>query len=198
MAEKYDLILSAEERFAREVALAVIVTAPISVWQSLIPFMFVFDFLRRQTTTRRYKEYFMFPRSLAIDTARDILEGQDKADRLSGIGPEVEARLNRIGLYSPAIHQRQMEVIDMLADHYLKLFKASGDTYEELIKNAYGNRHDFLAFTGQLAGSEESLDKAILEKVGGNEKVREKILAEREQVKRLTEKKVDQIFQPKE
>jgi hypothetical protein len=196
MAEKYNLILSAEERFAREVALSVIVTAPVSVWHCLIPFMFVFDFLRRQTTTRRYTEYFMFPRKLALDVARDILEGLDKADRLSDTDPEVEARLNRIELYSPAIHQRQMEVIDMLVDHYLKLLKTSGDTYEELINNAYGNRHDFLAFLGQLAESDESLDKAILEKVGGNEKVREKILAEREQVKRLTEKKVDQIFQP--
>lgn len=196
MAEKYDLILSAEERFAREVAIAVIVTAPVSVWHCLIPFMFIFDFLRRQTTTRRYTEYFMFPRKLAINAARDILEGLDKADNLSGIGPEVEARLNRIELYSPAIHQRQMEVIDILVDHYLKLLKASGDTYEELIKNTYGNRHDFVAFIGQLAESEESLNKAILERVGGNERVREKILAERDQVKRLTEKKVDQIFQP--
>ena len=43
--DKYDIILSAEEQFAREVTLGVIVTRPLTLWHSIIPGMFVIDFL---------------------------------------------------------------------------------------------------------------------------------------------------------
>jgi hypothetical protein len=59
--EKYEMILFAEEALARQVALGVIVTSPLTVWHYLIPFMFIFDFLRRNTILRRYAKHFLFP-----------------------------------------------------------------------------------------------------------------------------------------
>ena len=35
--EKYTIIVNAEEQFAREVTLGVIVTRPLTVWHSIIP-----------------------------------------------------------------------------------------------------------------------------------------------------------------
>ena len=77
--EKYDLILAAEEQFAREVTLGVIVQRPLTVWQYLIPGMFIIDFLRRGSAIRQYTRHFMYPRKLAIDTAQATIQGQDEA-----------------------------------------------------------------------------------------------------------------------
>jgi hypothetical protein len=194
MVEKYEMILDAEEAFARQVALGVIVTTPQSVWSYLIPFMFIFDFLRRGTTIRRFTQHFMFPRKLTIHAAQDILTGEERAKRLSAIGPEIEGWLNPLSLYSTAIYEKQMEVIDLLAEHYLKLLEADGDTYIALIKNSYGNRQKYEAYLSQMATAEEELDRAIIEKLGQNEKLREKLSAERQQVKRLSEKRADLVF----
>lgn len=195
MGKKYDMILAAEEAFARQVALGVIVTTPQSVWHYLIPFMFVLDFLRRNATIRHYTKHFMFPRKLAIDAARDILEGEERAKRLSEIDPVLEAWLNNLNLYSLAIHKKQKEVVHLVVEHYLKLLKAGGESYSALVRSGYDNRQSYEAYLSGIAKAEEELDRAIIEKLGESEKLRVKILAERRQVKRLNEKKVDQIYQ---
>lgn len=195
MDNKYDMIVAAEEAFARQVALGVIVTTPQSVFHYLIPFMFIFDFLRRNATIRQYTKHFMFPRKLAIDAAQEILEGQEKAKRVSEIEPEIQAWLSELTLFSLAIQQKQMQVIHLLIEHYMKLLQADGDTYNALIWNGYDNRQTYEAYLSQLSAAEEELDRAIIEELGETEKLREKILAEREQVRRLCEKRVNQIFQ---
>jgi hypothetical protein len=195
MDSKYGLILAAEEAFARQVALGVIVTMPQSAFHYLIPFMFIFDFLRRSSTTRHYTKHFLVPRRLAVDAAQDILGGEDRTKRLSAIEPQIKAWLNGLKLYSSAVQQKQMDVIHLLVEHYMKLLQVNGETYNALVRNGYDNRQNYEAHLSQLTAEEEGLDKAILEELGQNEKLRQKLRAEREQVKRLSEKRLDQIFQ---
>ena len=73
--EKYNLILSAEEQFAREVTLGAIVAKPPSAFFYLIPGMFIIDYLRRGSAIRKYSKHFMFPRKLAVDAALSIIQG---------------------------------------------------------------------------------------------------------------------------
>jgi hypothetical protein len=61
--KKKALVLDGEESFARAVALGVIVKRPPSAWHFLLPGMFLFDFLRRSSETRRYSDLFLFPES---------------------------------------------------------------------------------------------------------------------------------------
>jgi len=195
MNNKYDMILAAEEAFARQVALGVIVTMPQSAFHYMIPFMFIFDFLRRNVTVRHYTKHFLVPRRLALDAAQDIFGGKDRTKRLSEIEPQIKAWLNGLKLYSPAVQQKQMDVIHLLVEHYMKLLQVNGDTYNALIRNGYDNRQNYEAHLSQLTAEEEGLDRAILEELGQNEKLRQKLRAEREQVKRLGGKRIDQIFQ---
>ena len=195
MNNKYDMILAAEEAFARQVALGVIVTMPQSAFHYMIPFMFIFDFLKRSVTVRHYTRHFLVPRRLALDAAKYILEGYDRTKRLSEIEPQIKAWLNGLKLYSPAVQEKQMDVIHLLVEHYMKLLRVNGDTYNALIRNGYDNRQNYEAHLSQLTAQEEGLDRAILEELGQNEKLRQKLRAEREQVKRLSGKRIDQIFQ---
>jgi hypothetical protein len=195
MANKYDMILAAEEAFARQVALGVIVTTPQSAFHYLIPFMFIFDFLRRTATIRHYSRHFLFPRRLALDAAQDILGGEDRRERLSAIEPQIQAWLNGLKLRSSAVQQKQMDVIHLLVDHYMNLLQVNGDTYNALILNGYDNRQNYEAHLSRLAAEEEGLDRAVFEELGQDEKLRQKLRSEREQVKRLSEKGMDRIFQ---
>ncbi|MBW1997426.1 MAG: NF038143 family protein [Deltaproteobacteria bacterium] len=194
MESKHAIILAEEEAFARQVALGVIIFTPQSVFHYLIPFMFVLDFLRRNTTIRNYTKHFMFPRRLAIDAAMDILRGEERTKRVSEIGPHIEAWLAELKLPSASIRCAQMEVIDLLVDHYMILLQAQGDTFNELIRSAYQSRYRYQEFLDRYTSKEEELDRAILEYLGGSEKLREKFALERTQFKRLSEKRLDQIF----
>jgi hypothetical protein len=160
--EKYDMILSAEEALARQVALGVIVTNPLSVWHYLIPFMFIFDFLRRGSIMRRYARLFMFPRKLAMDAARDIIEGEDQRERLSWVEEEIKVWLETLDLYSQSLEAAHMKVAKVLIDHYTKLLQTEGDTYNDLVKNAYMSQSNYQAHLSQLKALEQEVDRAII------------------------------------
>jgi hypothetical protein len=194
MVTKYEMILSAEEALARQVALGVVVTTPQSVWHYLIPFMFIFDFLRRSSTMRRYTQHFMFPRKLAMDAARDIIEGEDQKERLSWTEEEIKVWLETLNLYSLSLQAAQMKVVTQLMDHYTKLLQTEGDTYYDLVRNAYMSQSDYQAHLSQLKALEQEVDRAIIEKLGETETLREKLLAEEEQLERMRQKRLDEIF----
>jgi hypothetical protein len=194
MAEQYDLMLSAEESLARQVALGVIVMQPLTVWHYLIPFMFIFDFLRRTVTIRRYTQHFMFPRKLAMDAARDILGGEAREENRVSVGNDIKGWLNSLDLYSDALYEAQMKMIDLLVDHYAKLLQVEGNTYDELVRNAYTSGVDYGAHLSLLTSVEKEVDRAIMERLGETERLRGKILAEQEQLERMRQKDMERIF----
>ena len=143
MKSKYDMILSAEESFAREVALGVHITKSLTVWHYLIPGMFIIDFLKRGSGIKRYSHHFMFPRKLALDVARAITQGEEKPQRLLEAEGEIKTWLNSLNLYSEGLMRSQMTTVDLLVYHYERLLKAEGDSYYYLIENAYTSRENY-------------------------------------------------------
>ena len=192
--EKYNLILAAEEQFAREVTLGVIVTRPLTVWHYMIPGMFIIDFLRRGTAIRRYSKHFMYPRKLALDAARAIAEGEDKPSTALHFEEDVSQWLNALKLYSPELVQSHLELIDVLVEHYTKLLSAEGNAFYLLIEHAYQNRHNFTAFIDRITAAEKAVDEKVIEKLGGDEKVKAKILAEQQQIEKRRQKILEDVF----
>ena len=192
--DKYEMITAAERQFAREVTLGVIVQRPLSVWHYLLPGMFIIDFLRRTSAISRYTKHFMFPRQLAIDAARHLLQGYDESAENSRIAAEIEKWLNSLHLYSTRLASAQQHAIDVMIDHYTKLLSAEGGSYLELIENAYGSREAYEAHVRELASSEAEIDQAIIEKMGSNEKLKEKLRLEAQQVELRRQKTLENIF----
>jgi len=192
--DRYHMIVAAEEQFAREVTLGVIVQRPMTVWHYIIPGMFIIDYLRRGSAISQYTKHFMFPRKLALDAARALLEGQDKTSVTSQIEDDISTWLNSLNLYSQELLHAQTVVVDLLMDHYFKLLKTDGDTYLFLIKNAYKNRGDFKALINELTSAEEEVDGKIIEKIGKNKNLKEKLLAEQQQVAKRRQNIMDKIF----
>jgi hypothetical protein len=192
--DKYDIILSDEEQFAREVTLGVIVQQPLTGWFYLMPGMFIIDFLRRTTAIRRYTKHFMFPRRLAIDAARDLLKGYDKAAVSSRIVAEIENWLNSLHLYSPQLAEAQKHAVDLLITHYSKLLDAEGNSHHELIENAYRSCEAYEAHVSDLTSAEAQIDRSIIEKIGNNEKLKKKLQMEARQVEIGRKKILQNIF----
>jgi hypothetical protein len=192
--EKKQIIANAEEQFAREVTLGVIVQKPPPVWQTLIPGMFIIDFLRRSSAIRQYTKYFMFPRKLAMDTAQALAGGQDKAAINSRIDAEIANRLNALHLFSPELARLQKVVVDFLIDHYRKLFEAEGYSYYDLIRSAYASRDEYEEHLHRLSSAEKELDRAIIERLGNNHALREKLQTEEQQIRKRRQKILDEIF----
>ena len=192
--EKYDIIVNAEQQFAREVTLGVIVTRPLTMWHYIIPGFFIIDYLRRGSVIRQYTRHFMFPRRLAMDAAVSEIQGGDIDAPESDLATEITNWLQPLGLYSPDLVKAHIDLVEILAAHYLKLLKTDGETMNQMIEQAYQNSDDFKQFIRTATAAENEVDRQVIEQLGGDEKVKEKIAAEQEQIARRRQKIMDQVF----
>lgn len=192
--KKYNRILNAEESFARGVALSVVVHRPLTVWHYMIPFMFIYDFLRRTGVINRYTKVFMFPRKLAIEAAREMGAGGKKETVLSRVGKDIQNWLRSLQLYSAELHRNQMKIVELLIGHYSKLLAADGDSFNDLVRGAYASRGLYEDYLFQLAAAEREVDQALIGRTAGDPEIRAKVRAEEEQVQRIRNNRVTEIF----
>jgi hypothetical protein len=192
--DKYDIIENAEQQFAREVTLGVIVTRPLTTWHYIIPGFFIIDFLRRGSAIRQYTKHFMFPRKLAMDTAVSEMQGENKESISSELEDNIRIWLESLNLYSPDLVKAHVVLIEMLAAHYLKLLNSDGDTFNLLIEMAYQSRDNFKQFIETITLAENEVDRQAIEQLGGQEKVKEKILAEQQQIAKRRQKILEEVF----
>ena len=191
---KYELILTAEKQFAREVTLGVIVQQPLSVWHYLMPGMFIIDFLRRTSAISRYTKHFMFPRNLALDAARGLSSGAEKAVIDRHLDDDIKQWLNSLNLYSTELARAQKASLNVLVDHYTKLLNAEGTSYHELIEKAYPSRAAFENHLRALTTAENEIDLAIIAEAGESEKLKEKLQLEAQQVTKRRNKILEDIY----
>jgi hypothetical protein len=192
--DKYDIIVAAEQQFAREVTLGVIVTRPLTVWHTIIPGFFIIDFLRRGSAIRQYTKHFMFPRKLAMDAAAAEMQGEIEESTNPDLADNVRIWLESLNLYSPDLVKAHVDLIGILAVHYLKLLNADGDTMYLLIENAYQYTENFKQFIETITPAENEVDRQVIEQLGGNEEVKEKIMAEQQQIAKRRQKILEEVF----
>jgi len=192
--KKKALVLDGEESFARAVALGVIVKRPLSAWHFLLPGMFLFDFLRRSSETKRYSELFLFPRRLALNGAIDLLRGEERKGVCSQIEERIKQWLISLKLYSDRILRSHMGVITLLVDHYTKLLRTEEGSYHGLIQQAYATRDDYQTFLTELSAAEREVDQAVAEFHGGSPEIWQRLQAEQVQVEELRKKEIKLIF----
>jgi hypothetical protein len=69
-------------------------------------------------------------------------------------------------IYSDTIRQQQIKEVDLLIEHYGRLLNAEGDYYDDLARNAYGNRQNYLIFHEQLKSIEKKVSDAARQTLG--------------------------------
>ena len=192
--DKYDIIMNAEQQFAREVTLGVIVTRPLTAWHTIIPGFFIVNFLRRGSAIRQYTKHFMFPRKLAMDAAVAEMQGEKKESICVKLKDNIRIWLESLKLYSPDLAGAHVVLIEILTTHYRKLLDAEGNTFYLLLEHAYQHRNNFNQFIETITSAENEVDRQVIEQLGGEEKVKDKILAEQQQIAKRRQKILEKVF----
>jgi len=159
---KHENILTQERALAKTVASAVIGQSPVTVWDILIPIVFVFNVLKFKRAREIFALNFLFTKKLALQGAFDMIKtGQSREDVLAQIRHRTSEILasDKKGIYSIKIRQKQMREIELLLDHYCRLLNADGKDYGSMVRNAYLTRKDYVAFSKQLEGIEKEVNR---------------------------------------
>jgi len=163
LKRKFDLVLSREQRLARSVALSAGKPKPFSVWEVMIPLIFIFGYLRAKEEREVFAQNLLFTKKTALEAAYEMLRSdQSRASVLSAVKSKTDHLLATApqGLYSEDIRGEQLQEIDLLMEHYCKLIQAEGEDYASLVINAYGTKESYTAFQQTLESAEQRVTQA--------------------------------------
>ena len=169
--KKYDIILGRETNHARMVALQVIKPKPLSVWEVLIPILFILGYLRSKEQREVFAQNLLFTKKLALQAAFDMIrKGQSRDTVELQIKKKTDELLTALpgDVYSEAIRREQLKEINLLIDHYRKLIGAEGQDYPSLVISAYQDTDAYLSFQEELKRAELNVTRAAHQTLGGN------------------------------
>ena len=171
LKKKYDIILSHETAIARSVALATIKPRPFSVWEVLIPIIFIFGYMKSKETREVFAQNVLFTKKMALQAAVDMFKkGDTREAGMERIRSKTKDMIDSIpdGIYSDEIRQEQLKEMGLLVDHYCRLLESTGDDYDSLVINAYQTPEKLVNFYERLQKAEDGVGRAAQNTLGGN------------------------------
>jgi hypothetical protein len=165
---KYKTILSQERSLAKAVASALIEIKPVTVWEVMIPILFLFSLFHTKRAKESFVLNFLFTKKLALEAAFGMVgKGKSGEEARQQIKEKTGSVLagDKAGLYSSKIRQKQMKEMDLLIDHYGRLLKAEGRDYPAVVKSAYRTRENYAAFLKELEAAEKEVYQAATQTV---------------------------------
>ena len=169
LKKKFEMILARETSMARAVALATIKPRPFSVWEVLIPIIFIFGYMKSKETREVFAQNVLFTKKMAMQAAFDMLKkDQSRETAMEQIRTKTREMIATIpgGIYSDEIRQAQLKEIELLIDHYCQLLNSDGDDYDSLVFNAYQTPERLTEFFERLQKAEESVGRAARSTLG--------------------------------
>ena len=171
LKKKYNIVLTRETNIARLIALKVIKPKPFTVWEVLIPILFIFGYMKSKEQREIFAQNLLFTKKLALDAVYDLLKKdlsrqtvelqvKKKTDDLLAALPD--------NVYSEAIRQEQLKEVDLHMGHYIKLMQAEGTDYDTLVLDAYRTSTEYNDFLERLKGAEEKVAQAARQTLGAN------------------------------
>jgi len=198
LKSKVNHIYNYERYIGNSVALRVIKSSPIGVWEFLIPVVFILHFMRNKQSREVFIQNYMFTKRHALDAAYKMLKkGFSRESVISGIEDKTRALLTAPetqGIYSETIRQQQMNEIGLLLDHYHTLLGAEGRDYTALIRNAYGGPQNYLIFHEQLRAAEKKVSDAARQTLGSQADVNALVRIEKA-TEEIRQAHIEKIFQ---
>ena len=169
LKKKFDIIFSREQRMARAIALKAIRPKPISVWEVMVPVIFIMGYMRAKADREVFSQNMLFTKKMALKGAFDMMRNDTpKADALMKIKHKTKDLLSSVsdGIYSEGIRREQLKEIDLLIDHYCRLIQAQGRDYAALVVHAYQSRDGYTRFNDQLTAAESAVTQAARRTLG--------------------------------
>ncbi len=145
-------------------------------WKVFVVPSRLFRHLRAKRALYVKRKKLLFTKQLAFNAAKEICRGNDRAHEMGLIVMKTRKIQDKEkkGFYTEKIRRRQMNEVEWLMDHYLRLFNSNGETYEESLKGAYSTKNKYLSFLNRLHKLEQEVRRASLGPLRkGTKKVRQ-------------------------
>lgn len=188
LEKKKELILGQEAAFANAVGAAVIDKPKVSFWMVLVPLLFLYFIHRMQKYKRgriKFDEDFMVTRRRALELAVESLD----SDR----GMDLDQAVRHFGL-TDELERPYAAWMSVLVDHYRDLMAAEGESYDTLVRNAYGTRVNHLLILNKLNAVEKDFYAAIKPRLAAAEGAADIISAMEKESQRLRRELAEQVF----
>lgn len=166
---KYKIIMEHERSMARAISGSLIQSKPISVWEIMIPVIFILNFAKIKQSREVFVQNHLFTKNMALKAAFNMFKkGLSKQDIMDSIESQTQKTLSSVpdSIYSDEIRREQLKEIELLVDHYRKLFRADGEDYAVLVIGAYQTRENYAAFFEQLKVAENDVMMAARRTLG--------------------------------
>ena len=185
----YDAIKKYEIRQTGQIAKNLMDTRGVKFgWRIFVFPIIIYDYIRYLKRMRVLRKNLFFTRQFALEAARNIFQGKERAWEIRQIEIKTRDILNREkkGFYTDKIRNKQLNEIALLIDHYLHLFGTNETNYRNAIKVKYSSKGSYLAFLNKLQKNEaEVIQAAITTMRKGSKKERRQWF---EKVKETTRK----------
>lgn len=156
---------------ANAVAAATIKQKPLSVWEVLLPIIFIFSYIKSRESREVIAQNVMFTKKMAMQAALDMQKNDQSRESVMGrIRSKTQEMIASVpgGIYSADIRREQLKEIDLLVDHYCSLLNSEGNDYNTLVFNAYRTPGRLADFFMRLQKAEESVGLAARKTLGKN------------------------------
>jgi hypothetical protein len=188
LAQKKDIIMQRELAFANAIGAAVFEKPRVSFWMMLIPLLFLYFIYRMQgykSGRMKFDEEFMTTRRRAMDAAVLAVETNGR--------PDIDEVTRRSGLPAP-LQEPYISWVKTLAEYYMDLLSASGESFNALVRAAYRNRTDYLLILNRLTTVEREFYSALRPHLGPAEGASDIIATIESQSQKLRRELAEQIF----
>ncbi len=168
--KKYRIIHTHELKIARLISQHIVKTPELTVWEILIPIIFILKFAQINQARDTLVQNLLFTKRLALNAAKDMMLGCSRKEVLKQIMDHTASLIvpSNSGLYSKIIRKKQLKEICILIDHYGLLLNADGTDYYAIVKKAYGTHGRFVSFIERLNQAEAETSQAAKETLGNS------------------------------
>ena len=169
LKKKLGVILTHEQSLARSVAVSVIRPKPLSVWEVLIPIIFIMMFMKSREEREVFIQNLMFTKKMALEAALEMTRDQQSVEEVMAPIEEQTRELVAAtpdSIYSDQIRQEQLNEVRLLIDHYSRLLNAEGKDFRSLLLSAYPTHSGYARFLKQLEAAEAQVTAAARRTLG--------------------------------
>lgn len=154
---------------AQGLALSLIRFETLTVWEIMIPVIFILNYVKLKHSREIFVQNQMFTKKMALDAALDMKKKDASPETvMAQIQSKTKELVSSVpgGIYSDDIRRQQLKEIDLLIDHFSQLLNAEGNDYASLVAYAYQTAADYSSFLEQLKSAENEVMAAARRTLG--------------------------------
>ncbi len=168
--KQFKLLLERERRFSKNVVYLTRAQTPRPWWHIFIPFKFLLEYRDLKKDIRHFTAKYLTLKHIALSAAYRAAVTNDRKKNQQTMQAELrDFCVHNQKIPSQEAYEILKQWMDLLFQHYYRLFLIPERDYSKLIRQAYTSSEEYRSFLGQLNTLEQDMDQALQSASGGEE-----------------------------